>query len=82
MDRKEKHVRENESLEQRRAHERLDADQLAESMPANGRNRKRENTRKTNRLWLWLGVLVLIFILLYWLFTIGIFEDLAGYFNG
>lgn len=82
MDRKEKHVRENESLEQRRAHEHLDADQLAENMPANGRNRKRENRRKTNRLWLWLGVLVLIFILLYWLFTIGIFEDLAGYFNG
>ena len=35
-----------------------------------------------NRLWVWLGVLVLIFILLYWLFAIGTFGDLADWFNG
>ena len=35
-----------------------------------------------NRLWVWLGVLVLIFILLYWLFAIGTFGDLANWFNG
>ena len=39
-------------------------------------------TPRTNRLWLWLGVLVLIFILLYWLFAIGTFGDLANWFNG
>lgn len=82
MDTKEKHVRENESLCQREAHNHMEPDQIAESLPANGRQRHRNNTRKINRLWLWLGVLVLIFILLYWLFSIGIFEDLTGYFNG
>ncbi len=35
-----------------------------------------------SRLWVWLGVLVLIFILLYWLFAIGTFGDLANWFNG
>ncbi len=82
MDRKEKHVMENGSVAQRETRRHFDADQIAESLPANGRRRKRESTRKTNRLWLWLGVLTLIFILLYWLFSIGIFEDLIGYFNG
>ena len=51
MDSKEKHVRENESV---------DSDLIADSLKAEGKNRRRENTRKTNRLWLWLGVLILI----------------------
>ncbi len=37
---------------------------------------------RSNRPWVWLGVLVLIFILLYWLFAIGTFGDLADWFNG
>lgn len=47
-------------------------------------NRQRNDvgTPRTNRLWVWLGVLVLIFILLYWLFAIGTFGDLANWFNG
>lgn len=49
---------------------------------AEGRNRRNNNTRKTNRLWLWLGVLILIFILLWWLWSIGTFEDLTGVTNG
>lgn len=51
---------------------------------ARAENKVRHNnsTRKTNRLWLWLGVLILVFILLYWLFSIGMFEDLAGTING
>ena len=56
MDSKEKHVRENESV---------DSDLIADSLKAEGKNRRRENTRKTNRLWLWLGVLILIALLLY-----------------
>lgn len=44
--------------------------------------RKRHDTRKTNRLWLWLGVIVLVFILLFWLFAIGTFGDLVNWFNG
>ncbi|MDE6290512.1 MAG: hypothetical protein K2M16_03175 [Muribaculaceae bacterium] len=39
-------------------------------------------TQRGGRLWVWLGVLVLIFILLYWLFAIGTFGDLANWFNG
>ncbi|MDE6512485.1 MAG: hypothetical protein K2L00_10420 [Muribaculaceae bacterium] len=49
------------------------------------RNRQEDNDiqpSRTNRLWVWLGVLVLIFILLYWLFAIGTFGDLANWFNG
>lgn len=57
-------------------------DQIIDSMTAEGKNRKRKGTARTNRLWIWLGVIVLIFILLYWLFAIGTFEDMLGYFNG
>lgn len=46
------------------------------------RENKEEGTQKSSRLWVWLGVLVLIFILLYWLFAIGTFGDLANWFNG
>lgn len=38
--------------------------------------------RKVNGLWIWLAVLVLIFILLWWLYTIGTFEALSGAING
>lgn len=83
MNTKEKHVRENESAEKREAREdRARNEVLGESLPASGKNRKRNDTRKTNRLWLWFGVLILIFILLYWLFSIGIMEDLLNVFNG
>ena len=73
MDSKERNYRENEPV---------NADMIANSMKAEGRERHRENTRKINRLWLWLGVLVLIAILLYWLFSIGIFESISGVTNG
>ena len=73
MDSKERNYRENEPV---------NADMIANSMKAEGRERHRENTRKINRLWLWLGVLVLIAILLYWLFSIGIFESMSGVTNG
>ena len=86
MDTKEKHVRENESLEnraerierERGVNDDLEAGRLA----AEGRNRKRHDTKKVNNLWLWFGVLVLIAILLYWLFSIGIMEDILNYING
>ena len=57
-------------------------DQIINSMTAHGKNRKRKDSVRTNRLWIWLGVIVLIFILLYWLCAIGTFEDMIGYFNG
>ncbi len=40
------------------------------------------DTPRSSRLWVWLGVIVLIFIILYWLFAIGTFGDLANWFNG
>lgn len=85
MDKKERHIRENESAERREAREereRFNPDQIENSLPAEGREHKRQNTKKINNLWLWLGVLVLIFILLYWLFSMGILGDLGGVFNG
>ena len=74
MDTKEKHIKENESEARR--------EQDAEELLAQGKNRHNNHSAKSNRLWIWLGVIVLIFILFYWLFSIGIFEDLLGYFNG
>ncbi|MDE5843091.1 MAG: hypothetical protein K2H35_05080 [Muribaculaceae bacterium] len=74
MNQKEKHVRENKPYET--------PDQIAESMPAEGKNHKRKDTVRTNRLWMWLGIIVLVFILLYWLFAVGTFEDMLGVFNG
>ena len=47
-----------------------------------GRLRKEEGTNRSSRLWIWLGVLVLVFILIYWLFAIGTFGDLQNWFNG
>lgn len=38
--------------------------------------------QRSNRLWMWLGALVLIFLIIYWLFAIGTFGDLADWFNG
>lgn len=85
MNTKEKHIRENESAARRAAEEVNELhtpDQIADSMPAEGRNRKRVGSEKSNRLWIWLGVLILIFIIVWWLFSIGTFEDIIGSANG
>lgn len=86
MDTKEKHIRENESLEKReeeiRREEAPNADLIAGSMPAKGRKRKDKSTLNINRLWLWFGVLILIFLLIWWLWSVGMFESLAGVING
>lgn len=58
------------------------ADLIAEKLKADGKERKRKNTRRTNNWWLWFGVIILIFILVWWLYTMGIFGDMSGYFNG
>ncbi|MDE6007473.1 MAG: hypothetical protein K2G67_07965 [Muribaculaceae bacterium] len=67
----------NKSSEIRREEEKA-----SEAARANYKDKKNETTRKNNKLWLWLGVLILIFILLYWLFSIGLFEDASGVING
>ena len=81
MDKNEKHVRENDPHNRHHSNNAV-SEEITESLPATERNDRRHHTATTNRLWIWLGVIILIFILLYWLFSIGIFEDLTGYFNG
>lgn len=86
MDKKERHIRENESEEKREEREertnRVEPDMVANSLRAEGKDEKRNHTRKINRLWLWLGVIVLVIILLWWLFSIGFIEDTTGVTNG
>lgn len=67
MDSKEK--KENESV---------NADLIADSMRVDAKNRHRETVTKNNRLWLWLGILVLVAILLYALFSLGLFEGMTN----
>lgn len=47
-----------------------------------GRKRKMAGTKRSNNLWIWFGVIVLVFIIVYWLFAIGTFGDLQNWFNG
>lgn len=72
-ERNDRHVRDDEAP---------NADQIARSMKAEGKERRRENTRRMNRLWLWIGVLILVAILLWWIFSIGFLEDVSGVSNG
>lgn len=57
-------------------------DEKTQELRAEGKMRRNEGKNKSNKLWLWLGVIILIFILVYWLFSIGIFEDMTGVSNG
>ena len=57
------------------------ADLIARSMEAEQKDRQREKTRRMNKLWIWLGVLFLVAILLWWIFSIGFFEDTSGVTN-
>ena len=58
------------------------ADLIADKLRAYGKERKRRNTRRINNWWLWFGVIILIFLLVWWLWTMGIFGDMTGSFNG
>lgn len=71
-DTKEEKTRRNYELE----------NEAAQRLRAEGKVRHNNGTRKVNKLWLWLGVLILIFILLWWLYSIGTFEALSAVTNG
>ena len=45
--------------------ERRDIVRDSSHLRADAKHRKNNSTRKVNKLWLWLGVLILIFILLW-----------------
>lgn len=86
MNSKERNIMENESNARREAREQRDSqensDLIAGKLKQDAKEHYNNGTRKVNRLWIWFGVLILIAILLYWLFSIGMFEDLAGTING
>lgn len=89
MDSKERHIRENESEERREErlarennHEVDNSDLIADSLKAKGKRQKNNSTTRINKLWLWFGILILIVILFWWLFSLGIFGDASGAFNG
>lgn len=79
MDTRERHNKENEP---HRHDDDGRSDVIADGLRAEGKNRKRNGTKKVNRLWLWLGVLVLVLILLYWIFVPVMGWDLLGGANG
>lgn len=81
MDTKERHEMRDDREEAREARKQ-EGVYAGQPLLKEGKNRKRNGTRRTNRLWLWFGVLILVFILLWWLWSIGIFGDLNGTFNG
>ncbi|MCM1377803.1 MAG: hypothetical protein NC097_00735 [Clostridium sp.] len=85
MDTKERHIKENESEAKRNLEERKETiipDATREELRAEGRSAQREGKSRSSRLWIWLGVIVLVFILIYWLFTLGVIEDVIGITNG
>lgn len=66
------------------ANDKKDAylDQVATSLKAHAKMKKDNNTRKSNKIWLWLAVIILIFILFWWIFGIGTQEAVDGVDNG
>lgn len=81
MDTKEKHIRENGKTEIRESREGYDH-LTGKSHEADRDADKYRGMRKINSLWLWIAILGMISILIWWLFSIGIFNDVIGSTNG
>jgi len=81
MDTKEKHIRENGKTEIRESREGYDH-LTGNSHEADRDADKYRGMRKINSLWLWIAILGMISILIWWLFSIGIFNDVIGSTNG
>lgn len=77
MNTKERHIKENEAH-----HDDVNSDVIANGLRAESKKKDRKDSIRVNKLWLWLGVLVLIAILIWWLFTYVLEVDLFGGFNG
>ena len=78
MDKHDRHIKENE----RHRHDDVTSDVIADGLRAEGKDTKRNSTKRINKLWLWLGVLILVAILIWWLFSYVIFADTEAVFNG
>ena len=63
--------------DERRKHEDYadNAEMIAGSLKAEQKDKQREQTRRMNKLWIWLGVLFLVAILLWFIFGLGLFES-------
>lgn len=59
---------------QNQANQVDNADLIAGSLKAEQKDKQREHTRRMNRLWIWLGVMILVAILLWFIFGLGLFE--------
>jgi len=70
-----------DTKEEVRCHNEL-ANEEARRLRTESKIRHNSSIRRVNKLWLWLGVLILIFILLWWLYSIGTFEAITGAING
>ena len=82
MDEKDKDLRRAEREAERERQEGVNDDLIENKLKEDEKERFDNGTRKVNRLWIWFGILILIVILLYWLFSIGMFEDITGVTNG
>lgn len=78
MNERERHIKENEA----HRHDDVTSDVVADSLRAEGKDVKRNSTKRINKLWLWLGVLILVAILIWWLFSYVIMGDAEAVFNG
>lgn len=67
-----------QKLEDAAFQEAMGAGKLTEE----GRERKADGRKSSGALWIWLGAIILVFIIIYWLFAIGTFGDLQNWFNG
>lgn len=54
----------------------------AHELKREAQERRQKTIRKMNNWWLWFGVLVLVAILIWWLFSMGLAEDATGVING
>ena len=66
-----------DSKENKKENGSVNADLIADSLRVDAKKRRNENVAKNNRMWLWLGILVLVAILLYATFSMGLFEGMS-----
>ncbi len=73
---------ESEERKDKRQEVREAIHEASDEARAQHHEQRNKSIRKTNRLRLWLGVLILCIILIWWLFGIGTAEDAVGVING
>lgn len=54
----------------------------AHKLKSRDKKRREKHASQINGLWIWLGIIILVFILIWWLWTIGIFDNLESMIKG